>query len=101
VFIRCFYRASFVSESRNWNNDCGIVTVRGRNEGRVRVWSAMGERQNTLVCTFDPQSPRISAFEIHEWIHEQLRVDETAVTMVQIDGPRRQIYINFVDLRYV
>jgi hypothetical protein len=61
----------------------------------------MGEQQNTLVCTLDPQNPRISASEIHEWIHEQLRVDETAVTMVQIDVPRRQVYINFVALRYV
>jgi len=33
--------------------------------------------------------------------NEQLRVDETTVTMVQVDGPRRQVYINFVDLRYV
>jgi len=54
-----------------------------------------------LVRTFDPQSPRISAFEIHEPIHEQLHVSEATVTMVQIDEPRRQVYIKFVDLRYV
>jgi hypothetical protein len=60
----------------------------------------MGERQNTLLCTFDPQSPRLSAFEVHEWIREQLHVSEATVTMVQIDGARWQVYINFVDLRH-
>jgi hypothetical protein len=61
----------------------------------------MGERQNTLVCTFDPHSPRISAYEIHEWIHAKLHVVEDTVTMKQIDGPRRQVYINFVDKQHV
>jgi len=53
----------------------------------------MAERQNTLTCPFDPKSPRISAFEIHEWIHDQLRNPEHEVQMLQIDGPRRQVFI--------
>jgi hypothetical protein len=61
----------------------------------------MDERQNTLICTFDPQTPRISAHEIHEWIYEKLHVAEDIVLMIQIDGPKRQVYINFVDLKYV
>jgi hypothetical protein len=61
----------------------------------------MEERQNTLVCTFDPLSPRISVYEIHKWIHEQPHVAEATVTMIQIDGPRRQVFIKFVDLQYV
>jgi len=32
----------------------------------------MGERQNTFVCAFEPQSHRISTFEIHEWINEKI-----------------------------
>jgi len=61
----------------------------------------MEERQNTLVCTFDPQSPRISVYEIHEWIHERLDVAEATVLMIQIDGPKRQVFVHFVDLQYV
>jgi len=53
-------------------------------------WSSkMAACQNTIVCTFDPTSPRISAFDIHEWIHETLRISEQKVSMIQIDGPKR------------
>jgi hypothetical protein len=61
----------------------------------------MCERKNTLVCCFDHASPRISAFEIHEWIHSQLQVSEQSVLMVQIDGTRRQVFIKFTDHTYV
>jgi hypothetical protein len=47
-----------------------------------------GERQNTFVCAFDPQSPRISAFDIHEWIHNTLCLRESEVVMIQIDSPK-------------
>lgn len=49
--------------------------------------SNMGERQNTTVCAFDLKSPRVSAYEIHEWIHEQLKLEDNEFLMVQIDGP--------------
>ena len=49
---------------------------------------AMGERQNTFVCAFDPQSPHISAYEIHEWIYDTLCLRESEVVMIQIDGPK-------------
>jgi len=61
----------------------------------------MEERQNNLVCTFDPQNDRISAYEIHKRIHEQLNVAKPTVTMIQIDGQRRQLFIKSVDLQYV
>jgi hypothetical protein len=32
----------------------------------------MNEPRNTLVCCFDPASPRPTAFDIHEWIHSKL-----------------------------
>ena len=47
----------------------------------------MGERQNTTVCAFDLKSPRVSAYEIHEWIHEQLKLEDNEFLMEQIDGP--------------
>jgi hypothetical protein len=57
----------------------------------------VGERQNKIVCAFDLKSPRISSYDIHEWIYAQMRLDENEVTMVQIDGPKRHLYINFRD----
>ena len=53
----------------------------------------MTGRPNTLVCSFDPASPRITAWDIHEWIHEALQIPEQDVLLVQIDGLRRQVYI--------
>jgi hypothetical protein len=53
----------------------------------------MTERENTLVCTFDPQSHRITAYDIHEWIQETMHLEGTDVAMVQVDGPRH-VYIN-------
>jgi hypothetical protein len=59
--------------------------------------SEVGERQNTFVCALDPQSPRISAYEIHEWIYETLCLRETEVNMIQIDGPKQHVYIKVSD----
>ena len=53
----------------------------------------MSDRQNTAVCNFDPRSPRITAHQIYEWIYENLRLSETAVRMIQIDGTRRRVNI--------
>ena len=54
---------------------------------------AMPARPHTLVCTFDPASPRITAWDIHEWIHDALKLPENDVQLVQIDGIRRQVFI--------
>jgi hypothetical protein len=57
----------------------------------------MAARQNTTVCTFDPTRPWITAFDIHGWIHETLRLPEQKVSMMQIDGPKRQIFIKLTE----
>jgi len=57
----------------------------------------MAERQHTIVCAFDQRSSRVSALDIHEWIYETLQLKTTEVCMIQIDGPRRHIYIKFQD----
>jgi hypothetical protein len=56
-----------------------------------------GDRQNTIVCVFDPKSPRITAYQIHEWIYEQLKLRDQDVRMIQVDGQRRRVYIKFFD----
>jgi len=52
---------------------------------------------NTIVCGFDPRSPRVNAFRIHEWIYENLHIAEENIRMIQIDGTRRRVYIKFTD----
>jgi hypothetical protein len=44
----------------------------------------MTERRNTMVCIFDQHSPKITAFHIHEWIHDTLQLEEDEVSMIQI-----------------
>jgi len=57
----------------------------------------MGERNKTIVCCFDPRSPRINAFQIHEWIYECLQIPEEEIRMIQIDGVKRHVYIKFTE----
>jgi hypothetical protein len=56
----------------------------------------MDERQNTVVCQFPTQSPKLSAFDIQEWIFATLQLPDDEILMVQIDGPTRCVYIKFV-----
>jgi len=46
----------------------------------------MSDRLNTLACIFDPRSPRISAYNIREWIHDNLRLAKEDVGMIKVDG---------------
>ena len=46
----------------------------------------MAEQHNSLLCTFDPTSPCITAFDINEWIHEALKIPEHKAQMIQINS---------------
>ena len=48
------------------------------------------------IARLRPKRPRISALQIHEWIYEQLHLREEEVHMVEVDGPRRRVFIKFV-----
>jgi hypothetical protein len=61
----------------------------------------MAERRDTLVCSFTKESPRLSALEIHEWIHSKLRPNEQDVTFLQIDGIRRKVFIKVRDVNII
>jgi hypothetical protein len=63
--------------------------------------SNMCDRKNTLVCRFDPANSRLNAYEIHEWIHDQLRIPGHVVLMIQIDGTRRQVFIKLSEPKIV
>jgi hypothetical protein len=57
----------------------------------------MTERRNTIICTFESSAPKLSAYEMHEWIFEMLRISEEEVLVIQIDGQRRQVFIKLTD----
>jgi len=48
------------------------------------------------VCSFDPTIPRITAWDIHEWIYASLKIPDQEVQMIQIDGVRRQVFIKLI-----
>ena len=61
----------------------------------------MAIRSNTIVFTFDPASPRITAHDVHEWLHAEIRIQEQKVQMIQIDGIKRQVYVKVIDKDYI
>jgi hypothetical protein len=48
------------------------------------------------VCTFDKDSPRITAYDIHEWIYTKLRLESEDVATIQVDGPKRSVFIKTI-----
>ena len=61
----------------------------------------MAERQKTTVCMFDLSSLRISTYEIHEWIYEQLHIPEQALKVIQTDRTKRHVYPKLIDDTYI
>jgi hypothetical protein len=61
----------------------------------------MSDRQNTIVYRFEPRSPRISAFQIHEWIYENIKLEEEDISMIKIDCTRRHVFIKFTNTTHM
>ena len=72
----------------------GQTTVRVRSKYMMNVFT---ERQNTLVIEFEMNSPRISAFDIHEWLHDNMKLQPQDVKMIQVNGTKRQVYLKLRD----
>jgi hypothetical protein len=45
------------------------------------------------VCSFDKDSPRITAYDIHEWIYTKPSLEPDEVMTIQVDGPKGQVFI--------
>ena len=48
------------------------------------------------MFSFDISSPRINAFQIHEWLDDTVHIKEDEVHVVQMDGPLRKVYVKFI-----
>jgi hypothetical protein len=55
-----------------------------------------GARVNTLVASFDVNSPRTSAQSVHVWVVDTLGLSEDDLLGLQIDGAKRKVYLKFV-----
>jgi hypothetical protein len=42
---------------------------------------------------FRPGQSENNRLDIHEWIHNMFRIPEQTVSMIQIDGIRKQVFI--------
>jgi hypothetical protein len=56
---------------------------------------ATSDQRNAIVCAFTYSSPRITSHQILDWIYDTVELSESYVRMIQIDGPRRHVYIKF------
>jgi len=59
--------------------------VRAIQGVKVTLEIDTSDRHKTLVCSFDPRSPSITAYDIHEWIYDMLRLAIEDITMIKID----------------
>jgi hypothetical protein len=57
----------------------------------------MANKPNIVVCTFDRTAPRLSAYEVHLWIRDELRLTVQEVFLIQLDGIKRSVYIKLKD----
>jgi hypothetical protein len=53
----------------------------------------MAEQQQKIVCMFDPSCTKISVYDIHEWILEEVHIPEQSLRVIQIDGTTRYVYL--------
>jgi hypothetical protein len=55
----------------------------------------MVERHNIFICAFSMDSLKTTAYIIHECVFSILKIPEDDLSVLQIDGPRRKVYLKF------
>jgi hypothetical protein len=58
------------------------------------VTTNMGWR-NSVICCYEKDCPKVTAYEMHELIRYCQRLDETDVSALQVDGILRQVVMKF------
>jgi hypothetical protein len=53
------------------------------------------------VCAFETNAPKLTAFEVHKWILEVLRLPVEQVLVIQIDGQQRKVFMILTDQQAV
>jgi len=71
-----------------------VIVIQGF---KVLLEIDMSDRHVTLVCSFNPRSPSITAYDIHEWIHDTLSLATEDITMIQVDELKRRVFIKFTN----
>jgi hypothetical protein len=92
--VQC-YTAELHTVNSGWKyNECcgGVELPSGSNRRRISKWRT-GKTQ--LSAHLTPIVRELRRTKIHDWIYESLKLPETDVRMIQIDRPRRRIYIKF------
>lgn len=47
------------------------------------------------LCYFEKASPRITVYEMHEYIQDKLEVEKENIQIIQSDRTKRQVYVKF------
>jgi hypothetical protein len=57
----------------------------------------MYEQKQTMACIFEASAPRVTAYDVHEWVSDTLQVSEESVISILIDNQHKTIYIKLVE----
>ncbi|XP_069673663.1 uncharacterized protein [Periplaneta americana] len=55
------------------------------------------KRENTLKAIFNKEETRPTAFDIHRWIEEGLRIKDTEIQVIQLVGKQNALYIKLTN----
>jgi hypothetical protein len=59
--------------------------------------NVFSDRQNTLVFEFELTSPRTPGFDLHEWLHDNMKLKPQDVLLIQVNVTNRHVYLKLRD----